>query len=73
MWKNQGSWNSFHAKIIPNLRIIILHITQQNNFLKLFLSQTYSYKYIMCLYSMKYILQNIEKHGFAATTTIACQ
>ena len=20
MWKNQGSWNSFHAKLIPNWR-----------------------------------------------------
>ena len=22
MWKNQGSWNSFHAKLIPNSRIV---------------------------------------------------
>lgn len=30
--------------ILSHDTIIILHITQQNNFLKLFLSQTYSYK-----------------------------
>ena len=23
MWKNQGSWNSFHAKLIPNSSIYI--------------------------------------------------
>ena len=23
MWKNQGSWNFFHAKLIPNSSIII--------------------------------------------------
>ena len=25
MWKNQGSWNFFHTKLIPNSSIVIIH------------------------------------------------
>ena len=30
MWKKQGSWNFFHAKLIPNSSNIILSIEQSD-------------------------------------------
>ena len=37
MWKNQGSWNSFHAKLIPN--------SSKNGEIEAYLSTRYEFRY----------------------------
>ncbi|RUL59869.1 hypothetical protein EHV08_08965 [Prevotella koreensis] len=56
MWKNQGSWNSFHAKLIPNSRINIMLAAAAYNFKR-------AMRVLLCL--IKIICEKLKGSNFS--------
>ena len=53
MWKNQGSWNFFHTKLIPNSSILFSQEMTLNNPKKV-------YNYFPVMFNTSYKLLNIK-------------